>query len=138
VLARDPRQLFEMFRSRPEMLEQVRQSSPQAAEAIQRGDFSKKRQRTSSVVRSTFSRLDTFLQLIASQSPEMRQQMELDRLASLDPFDPEVQRRIHEIITLDIEGICLSSFHTAFAECKTSKRTWNTPLNTRRKSSDTS
>jgi len=24
--------------------------------------------------------------------------MELDRLASLDPFDPEVQRRIHDII----------------------------------------
>ena len=39
------------------------------------------------------------MQHIAAQSPEMQQQMELDRLATLDPFDPEVQRRIHDIIT---------------------------------------
>jgi hypothetical protein len=42
--------------------------------------------------------LDAFMQCVAAQSPEMQQQMELDRLASLDPFDPEVQRRIHDII----------------------------------------
>jgi hypothetical protein len=40
VVARDPRQLFEMLRSNPEMLQQVRQSSPQIADAIQRGDLS--------------------------------------------------------------------------------------------------
>lgn len=79
---RDPRQLFEMLRSNPEMLEQVRQSSPQLVNAIERGDF------------------NTFMQSIAAQSPEMQQQMELNRLASLDPFDPEVQRRIHEIINM--------------------------------------
>jgi hypothetical protein len=38
------------------------------------------------------------MQQIAAQSPEMQQRMELDRLASLDPLDPEVQRRIHDII----------------------------------------
>ncbi len=38
------------------------------------------------------------MQLIAARSPEMQQRMELDRLSSLDPFDPEVQRRIHDII----------------------------------------
>ena len=38
------------------------------------------------------------MQQMAAQSPEMQRQMELDRLASLDPFDPEVQRRIHDII----------------------------------------
>jgi len=80
--ARDPRQLFEMLRSSPEMLQQVRQNSPQVADAIQRGDF------------------DTFMQYIASQSPEMQQRMELDLLARLDPFDPEVQRRIHDIINM--------------------------------------
>jgi len=42
--------------------------------------------------------LDTFMQHITAQSPEMQQRMELERLASLDPFDPEVQRRIHDII----------------------------------------
>ncbi len=40
------------------------------------------------------------MQYIAAQSPEMQQQMELDRLASLDPFDPDVQRRIHDIINM--------------------------------------
>jgi hypothetical protein len=40
--ARDPQQLFDMLRSNPEMLQQVRQNSPQAADAIQRGDFSTK------------------------------------------------------------------------------------------------
>ena len=87
-----------MLRSRPEMLEQIRRDSPQAAEAIQRGDFSKTREFPPSSLSHTL-RLDTFMQLLSSQTPEMRQQMELDRLASLDPFDPEVQRRIHEIIT---------------------------------------
>jgi len=38
-VARDPRQLFEMLRSNPEMLQQVRQNSPQIADSIQRGDF---------------------------------------------------------------------------------------------------
>jgi len=80
--ARDPRQLFEMLRSNPEMLQQARQSSPQVADAIQRGDF------------------DTFMQHMAAQSPEMQRQMELDRLATLDPFNPEVQRRIHDIINM--------------------------------------
>jgi len=80
--SRDPRQLFEMLRSNSEMLQQVRQNSPQIADAIQRGDF------------------DAFMQHIAAQSPEMQQRMELDRLARLDPFDPEVQRRIHDIINM--------------------------------------
>jgi len=31
-----------MLRSNPEMFQQVRQSSPQMADAIQRGDFGKK------------------------------------------------------------------------------------------------
>ncbi|CAF1604019.1 unnamed protein product [Adineta ricciae] len=79
---RDPRQLFEMLRSNPEMLQQIRQNSPQVADAVQRGDF------------------DTFIQHVAARSPEMQQQMELERLASLDPFDPEVQRRIHDIINM--------------------------------------
>ncbi|UJR13301.1 hypothetical protein I4U23_000319 [Adineta vaga] len=79
---RDPRQLFEMVRSNPEMFQQVRQNSPQLADAIQRGDY------------------DTFMQHISAQSPEMQQQMELQRLASLDPFDPDVQRRIHDIINM--------------------------------------
>jgi hypothetical protein len=38
------------------------------------------------------------MQYIAAQSPEMQQRMELDRLSALDPFDPDVQRRIHDII----------------------------------------
>jgi len=38
-LARDPRQLFEMLRTNPEMLQQARRTSPQLADAIQRGDF---------------------------------------------------------------------------------------------------
>ncbi|CAF1025931.1 unnamed protein product [Adineta steineri] len=80
--SRDPRQLFEMLRSNPEMFQQVRQSSPQLADAIQRGDF------------------DTFMQHVTAQSPEMQQRMELERLATLDPFDPEVQRRIHDIINM--------------------------------------
>lgn len=80
--SRDPRQLFEMLRTNPEMLQQARRTSPQLADAIQRGDF------------------ETFMQLIAAQSPEMQQRIELDRLASLDPFDPEVQRRIHDIINM--------------------------------------
>lgn len=79
---RDPRQLFEMLRTNPEMLQQARRNSPQLADAIQRGDF------------------DAFMQLVSAQSPEMQQRMELDRLASLDPFDPEVQRRIHDIINM--------------------------------------
>ncbi|CAF4188374.1 unnamed protein product [Rotaria magnacalcarata] len=79
---RDPRQLFEMIRSNPEMLQQIRQNSPQLVDAVQRGDFNR------------------FMQHIAAESPEMQQRMELDRLASLDPFDPEVQRRIHEIINM--------------------------------------
>lgn len=41
---------------------------------------------------------DSFMQHAAAQSPEMQQRMELERLASLDPFDPDVQRRIHDII----------------------------------------
>jgi len=41
-VARDPRQLFEMLRSNPEMLQQVRQNSPQIADSIQRGDFGTK------------------------------------------------------------------------------------------------
>ncbi|CAF4450828.1 unnamed protein product, partial [Adineta steineri] len=53
--SRDPRQLFEMLRSNPEMFQQVRQSSPQLADAIQRGDF------------------DTFMQHVTAQSPEMQQ-----------------------------------------------------------------
>ncbi|CAF4438491.1 unnamed protein product, partial [Adineta steineri] len=73
---------FEMLRSNPEMFQQVRQSSPQLADAIQRGDF------------------DTFMQHVTAQSPEMQQRMELERLATLDPFDPEVQRRIHDIINM--------------------------------------
>ncbi|CAF1170790.1 unnamed protein product [Rotaria sordida] len=80
--ARDPRQLFEMLRSNSEMLQQIRRNSPQLVDAIQRGDFNK------------------FMEQIAAQSPEMQQRMELDRLASLDPFDPEVQRRIHDIINM--------------------------------------
>lgn len=39
-VARDPRQLFETLRSNPQMLQQIRQNSPQVADAIQRGDFS--------------------------------------------------------------------------------------------------
>jgi hypothetical protein len=42
VVARDPRQLFEMLRSNSEMLQQVRQNSPQIADSIQRGDFGTK------------------------------------------------------------------------------------------------
>ncbi|CAF3671673.1 unnamed protein product [Rotaria sp. Silwood1] len=79
---RDPRQLFEMLRTNPEMLQQIRRNSPQLVDAIQRGDFNQ------------------FMENIAAQSPEMQQRMELDRLASLDPFDPEVQRRIHDIINM--------------------------------------
>ena len=40
LIARDPRQLFEMLRSNPQMLQQIRQNSPQVADAVQRGDFS--------------------------------------------------------------------------------------------------
>jgi len=42
IIARDPRQLFEMLRTNPEMLQQVRQNSPQLVDAIQRGDFGMK------------------------------------------------------------------------------------------------
>jgi hypothetical protein len=85
-----------MLRSNPEMFQQVRQNSPQIADAIQRGDFSTNK--TKSFKINQYFILDAFMQQIAAQSPEMQQRMELDRLASLDPFDPEVQRRIHEII----------------------------------------
>ncbi len=99
VVARDPRQLFEMLRSNSEMLQQVRQNSPQIADSIQRGDFGTKNMlkliKKENII---YLILDTFLQQIAAQSPEMQQRMELDRLASLDPFDPDVQRRIHDII----------------------------------------
>jgi hypothetical protein len=88
-----------MLRSNPQMLQQVRQSSPQIADAIQRGDYSMKKKLVKTHQNITINLiLDTFLQHVAAQSPEMQQQMELDRLASLDPFDPEVQRRIHDII----------------------------------------
>jgi len=43
IVARDPRQLFEMFRSNPEMLQQIRQNAPEIADAIQRGDFGTKK-----------------------------------------------------------------------------------------------
>jgi hypothetical protein len=66
------------------------------ADAIQRGDFGKK---SIFKTRNNVNHiLDTFMQHITAQSPEMQQRMELERLASLDPFDPEVQRRIHDII----------------------------------------
>jgi len=57
------------------------------------------------------------MQLIAAQSPEMQQRIELDRLASLDPFDPEVQRRIHDIIKSE-QSLIFISFESLFQHAK--------------------
>lgn len=118
-LARDPRQLFEMLRTNPEMLQQARRTSPQLADAIQRGDFGTENFQLSNKKKqlNSISVVETFMQLIAAQSPEMQQRIELDRLASLDPFDPEVQRRIHDIIKSE-QSLIFISFESLFQHAK--------------------
>ncbi|CAF1335448.1 unnamed protein product, partial [Didymodactylos carnosus] len=39
-----------------------------------------------------------FMELLAQHSPAMNHQTELDRLSMADPFDPNVQRRIEELL----------------------------------------